>query len=59
MFMIPMPPTISEMLAIEAQQDGEQPRILIGQVGHVGQVAHEEVVILSGADAVAVAQAER
>ena len=41
------------------QQYGEQSRILVGQVSHVGQVAHEEVVVLSGANAVAVAQQRR
>ena len=56
MFMMPMPPTISEMLAIDASRDGEQARVLVGQIGDLGQVAHEEVVVLSGADAVAVAQ---
>ena len=33
MFMMPMPPTNSEMLAIEARREG--PGIPVGQVGHV------------------------
>src|SRR5690242_3031656 len=38
------------------QQDGKQSRILIGKVGHVGEVAHEEIIVLRGTNAMAVAQ---
>ena len=56
MFMMPMPPTISEMLAT-APSSSDMMRVVCGARGDdFGDVAHAEIVLRAGLDLVALAQ---
>ena len=59
MFMIPMPPTTSDTTAMAASRAVSAWRALLLGVGDLGQVADVEVVVVGGAEVMAVAEERR
>ena len=56
MFIMPMPPTSSEIPGDTAEQDRHHPRRALRRFGDVRRIAHREVIVATIGDAVALAR---